>query len=100
MSLLLSTLLTLSPAPHEIPRELEIIREASVLVIPCREAAEAYFEAQDITTYQWSASHKSRGNALLVDGKLRLEDGKDVRVSCSLARGSRLGNMELEIAGP
>lgn len=97
MSLLLTTLLALSPAPHEVPRELEIIREASLLVIPCREAAEEYFEAQDRVTYQWSASHKSRGNVLLVDGRLRLEDGKDVRVSCWLARGARLGTMKLEI---
>ena len=97
MSLLLSTVLALSPAPDEVPRELEIIREASLLVIPCREGAEAYFKAQDIPTYQWSASHKSRGSTLLVDGRLRLEGGKDVRVSCWLARGARLGTMTLEI---
>ncbi|GGA78949.1 hypothetical protein GCM10011521_16450 [Arenimonas soli] len=97
MSLLLSTLLALAPAPHEIPREQVIVREASLLVVPCREAAQAYFKAQDVTTYQWSASHKSRGNTLFVDGRLRLEDGKDVRVSCWIARGARLGSMTLEI---
>lgn len=100
MSFLLATLLALSPGTQQAPRELEIIREPSLLVLPCREAAQAYFKAQDITTYQWSASHKTRGNALLVDGRLRLEGGKDVRVRCQLARGGRLGNMELEITGP
>jgi prepilin-type processing-associated H-X9-DG protein len=97
MSVLLTALLASSSVAYAVPQDEIVILEASALVAPCREEAEAYFVGQGLVTYQWSASHKSRGNALFVDGTLRVEGGRDVQVSCRLPRGARLGHMNLEI---
>lgn len=100
MSIWLATLLAASTAAPAVPRAEWIVHEASELVVPCREEAEAHYVGRGLVTYQWTASHKSRGNALFVDGTLRVEGGHDVRVSCRLPRGARLGHMTMELAAP
>lgn len=98
MSVLVAALLASSSVAYVVPRDEIVILEASALVVPCREEAEAHFVEQGLATYQWSASHKSRGSALMVDGTLRVEGGRDVQVSCRLPRGARLGHMTFEMA--
>jgi hypothetical protein len=95
MSVLLATLLATSSVSAPLPRDEMVIYAASELVAPCREASEAHFVGRGLATYQWSASHKSDGNALLVEGTLRVEGGRDVRVSCRLPSGARLGYMTM-----
>lgn len=97
MSLLLATLLASTAVTPVIAREDIVVFEAGGLVAPCREEAEAHFAGQGLPTYQWTASHKSRGNLLLVDGTLRV-DGEDMEVACRLSRGARLRYMTLEIS--
>jgi hypothetical protein len=64
-------------------------RTASQLAPWCREEAEAHVIATGKTPYQWTASHHDRGDVLIVEGKLRVEGGNDVAVTCRIARGAR-----------
>ncbi|KAF1704550.1 hypothetical protein [Pseudoxanthomonas kaohsiungensis] len=85
------------PAGYD-PHEREI-RQASELVPWCRQEAEARFVARGERTYQWSASYSDRGNALSVEGRLRVE-GRDVAVTCRIARGARERYATIEIEDP
>lgn len=83
------------PPAHDHPHEI-IFNEASTLVPWCRQEAEAYFVGQGADIYQWSASHFSRGKVLHVEGKLRT-GGRDVAVSCRVARGASETYASIEI---
>lgn len=96
MSVALAVLVA-SAAVYPVPRAEIAIHQASELVAPCREEAQAHFLGQGRATSQWSASHKSRGNDLFVEGRLRIHGGGDVEVRCLLPRGARLGHMRMEI---
>lgn len=97
MGLTVLMMLAATAVHPDVLREQALVYEASGLVAYCREQAEERFAAQDRATYQWSASHKSRGNTLMVDGLLRLEGGKEAQVSCRLPRGRRLVQMTIDI---
>lgn len=73
-----------------------VITTSSELRTWCRREAETRFVAEGRTTYQWTASHHSRGNVLHVNGTLRVE-GIDYLVECRIARGARehYGNIEI-----
>jgi hypothetical protein len=100
MSILLAVLLASSATLPSTPRDEIVINDASELVALCREETEARFTAKGLVTYQWISSYKSRGNTLFVDGTLRIQAGKNVKVACRLARGARLGYMSLDISEP
>jgi len=85
------------PAAYD-PYEREI-SQASELVPWCRQEAEARFVARGERTYQWSASYSDRGNALSVEGRLRVE-GRDVKVNCRIARGARERYATIDIQDP
>ena len=85
------------PAGYD-PHEREI-SQASELVPWCRQEAEARFVARGERTYQWSASYSDRGNALSVEGRLRVE-GRDVTVNCRIARGARERYATIDIQDP
>ena len=85
------------PAGYD-PHEREI-SQASELVPWCRQEAEARFVARGERTYQWSASYSDRGNALAVEGRLRVE-GRDVAVTCRIARGARERYATIDIQDP
>ena len=72
---------------------------ASQLQPWCRREAEAHFAGRGIETYQWTASHSSRGNLLKVDGRLRA-GGKDGVVTCRVARGARERYASIDIQSP
>jgi len=99
MSLLLPVLLTAVTLPPAAWRDDIVVYQASDLVGYCRSEAEAYYVGKGHTTYQWTASHKSRGNQLLVEGRLRVGD-KDVEVACRLPSGARLTYLTLEVSAP
>jgi hypothetical protein len=99
MSILIAALLTPVQLPPSAHRSDIVIHQASELVAPCREEAAAYFVGKGKTVYQWAASHKSRGNVLHVEGRLRVE-GDDVQVLCKLPTGARLTYMTLEVDKP
>ena len=101
MSIVLVALMNLTQIqlPPSARRDDVVVYEASGLVAPCREEAEAYFVGQGHTTYQWAASHRSRGNVLHVEGRLRVGHD-DVQVRCRLPRGGRLTYMVLEVDRP
>lgn len=99
MSTLLAVLLTVITLPPSAKRDDIVLFEASDLVGYCRSEAEAYYVGKGHVTYQWAASHKSRGNVLYVDGRLRV-DHDDVQVKCRLPRGARLTYMTLEVSQP
>lgn len=92
--LLLSLLLAALPAlAHDTAGHGHTVHDrtfqrASELVGWCRQEAEAHFVGQGIPTYQWTASYQDRGNQLIVEGRLRA-DGRDVPVTCRVARGAR-----------
>jgi len=65
-----------------------VINTGAELAAWCRAEAEARFVAEGRATFQWSASHHSRGNTLVVSGRLRVE-GTDYLVDCRIARGAR-----------
>ncbi|HEU0154313.1 MAG TPA: hypothetical protein VFQ84_13325 [Arenimonas sp.] len=101
-ALLLPALLAATPLAaqdvlpaHEHPHEI-LFRNASELVPWCRNQAEAYFVGQGEDVYQWTASHFSRGRNLHVEGKLRA-GGRDVAVSCRVARGASDTYASIEI---
>lgn len=75
------------------------ILQASDLVPWCRQEAEARYIGRGEKVYQWSASHSSRGQALKVEGRLRVE-GRDVKVECRIASGARLRYATVEIEDP
>lgn len=75
------------------------IHKASDLAPWCRQEAEARFVARGERTYQWSASYSDRGNALSVEGRLRVE-GRDVKVNCRIARGARERYATIDIQDP
>ena len=85
------------PAAYD-PHEREI-SQASELVPWCRQEAQARFVARGERTYQWSASYSDRGNALSVEGRLRVE-GRDVTVNCRIARGARERYATIDIQDP
>jgi hypothetical protein len=99
MSILIAAILTPVQLPQSVPRDEIVVHEASELVDFCREEATARYVGKGKTVYQWSASHKSRGNSLFVNGRLRVQ-GKDIQVACTLPRGARLAYMTLEIEQP
>lgn len=74
------------PAPS--PEVERVINTGSELAAWCRTEAEARFVAEGRATYQWTSSHQSRGNTLIVKGRLRVE-GTDYVVDCRIARGAR-----------
>ena len=96
---LAAALLTQVALPPSARRDDIVVFAASQLVAPCREEAEAYYVGKGHTTYQWAASHKSRGNVLYVEGRLRV-DQDDVQVKCRLPQGGRLTYMVLEVDKP
>jgi hypothetical protein len=96
-TILLSALCLASPLLAQDPAQVQppglhdheiVINSASQLVPWCRTEAEAHFIGQGASVYQWTASYHDRGKVLHVNGKLRV-DGKDVAVSCRIARGAR-----------
>jgi prepilin-type processing-associated H-X9-DG protein len=99
MGILIAALFVAVELPTSGYRDGIVVQEASELVAHCREEATAYFVGHGRATHQWTASHKSRGNVLYVDGRLRVE-GNDVRVACNLPRGARLTYMTLEVEKP
>ena len=76
-----------------------VINEASELAKWCKAEAEARYVAKNIPTFQWTASHYSKGNALYAEGRLRVH-GDDVVVKCRIARGAREEYGIVEIADP
>ena len=98
--MILPTLLLLAtPAPVVVEGDVYVEREfhtASQLVSWCREEAEARVVANGGEPYQWRASHKSTGDVLEVEGKLRV-DGEDLGVRCRVARGARERYASIEI---
>jgi len=99
MSTLLVMLLTVIALPPSATRDDIVLFEASDLVGYCRSEAEAYYVGKGHEIYQWAASHKSRGNVLYVDGRLRV-DHDDIQVACRLPKGARLTYMTLEVSQP
>ena len=99
MSVVLAALLTVIPLPPSATRDDIVLYEASDLVGYCRSEAEAYYVGKGYVTYQWAASHKSRGNVLYVSGRLRVERD-DVEVACRLPKGARLTYMTVEVSQP
>jgi prepilin-type processing-associated H-X9-DG protein len=100
VSILIAALLTPIQLPQPPVRRDEIVVvEAGDLVDVCREEATAHYVGKRKTVYQWAASHKSRGNGLFVDGRLRVE-GEDVRVACMLPKGARLAYMTIDLEKP
>lgn len=93
--LLTSTLV----GPHPDDLHERVIHRASDLVPWCREEAEAIVIGRGGTPYQWTASWHDRGDVIHVDGKLRV-DGKDIGVSCRIARGARERYASLEFNEP
>lgn len=88
---LFALMLMMSPAPVVVEGDVYVEREfhnASELVSWCRDEAEARVVASGGEPYQWRASHKSQGDTLIVEGKLRV-DGEDLTVRCRVARGAR-----------
>ena len=80
--------------PHE-----HVINQASELLVWCKAEAQARYVAKNITPYQWTASHYEDGNALRIEGKLRVH-GDDVAVRCRIARGAREQHATIEIDDP
>ena len=99
MSAVLAVLLTVITLPPSATRDDIVLFEAGELVDYCRSEAEAYYVGKGRITYQWAASHKSRGNVLYVSGRLRVEHD-DIQVACRLPRGARLTYMTLEVSQP
>lgn len=101
MSVLLVAMLSFTQIqlPPSARRDDITVHVASDLVAPCREEAEAYFVGRGRTTYQWAATHKSRGNVLHVQGRLRVNQD-DVQVRCRLPMGARLTYLVLEVDRP
>lgn len=83
--------------PH--PHHHWTIDLASALVPWCRSEAEARYVALGMTPYQWRARYHDKGNALFVDGRLRV-DGDDIDVRCRIARGAREEYAVIEIDDP
>jgi hypothetical protein len=92
----LAVLLLAVTLPPPAPPDEPVINEASELVEPCRREAEAHFVGRGLATYQWTASHSSKGQTLQVAARLRVE-GRDVPVACRIARGARLAYMTVEL---
>ena len=65
-----------------------VFNQASELMPWCQNEAKAHFAGRGEATYQWSASHFSKGDTLIVEGQLRTDKG-DVPVTCRVARGAR-----------
>lgn len=79
---------------HE--EEDEPIESASGLREWCKAESEAYFVAEGVTPYNWSASWHEEGNTLIVDGEWRV--GSDqVAVTCRVMKGARKKNAVYEI---
>ena len=97
LAIALSTTLALAPTPPVV--EERVFERASELQPWCRQEAEAHFVGQGIETYQWTSSHSSSGNVLQVSGKLRA-GGKDVAVTCRVARGARERYASIDIQSP
>lgn len=74
----------------------QVIYEASTLVTWCRAEAEMRYRVQNITPYQWTASHHVSVDTLYVDGKLRVH-GDDVVVRCRMLSGARTATAIVEI---
>ena len=96
-SLALLASLSIAPTPPVV--EERVFNTASELQPWCRREAEAHFVGQGIETYQWTSSHSSSGNVLRVSGKLRA-GGKDVAVTCRVARGARERYASIDIQSP
>jgi hypothetical protein len=94
LTTLVLALATVAPTPAVQPER--VFQRASELVPWCRREAEAHFVGLGITTYQWTAAYRDEGNTLIVDGKLRA-DGRDVPVTCRIARGARERYAHIEI---
>lgn len=87
--------------PVPVPAVEPVINTGSELARWCRTEAEARFVAEGRAIYQWSSSHHSRGNTLIVNGRLRVE-GTDYLVECRIARGAReyYGSIEITEDSP
>ena len=97
----LSTVLLLAIAAPALAHydDNQVIYEASTLVTWCRAEAEMRYRVQNITPYQWTASHHNENDTLYVDGKLRVH-GDDVAVRCRMLRGARTATATVEIDDP
>ena len=67
MSIALVVLMNLAQIqlPPSARRDDVVVYEASGLVAPCREEAEAYFVGQGHTTYQWAASTRAAATSCM-----------------------------------
>ena len=86
LAIALSTTLALAPTPPVV--EERVFERASELQPWCRQEAEAHFIGQGIETYQWTSSYSESGRMLQVRGTLRA-GGRDVAVTCRIAKGAR-----------
>jgi hypothetical protein len=97
MYICILSLFALGAFAHEHER---VIAQASDLEPWCKSETEARYIAKGITPYQWTASYHDDGNALYVDGKVRVHED-DVAVHCRIARGAReeYGTVEIDDSG-
>lgn len=66
----------------------------------CKAKAELSFMQRDIPTFQWTATHRNQMGRLYVDGKLRVQGGKDMVVRCEIASGAPEGTASISINEP
>lgn len=93
----LTTALAVAPTPPV--AEDRVFERASQLQPWCRQEAEAHFIGQGIETYQWTASYSESGRMLQVRGSLRA-GGRDVAVTCRIAKGARERYASITIDSP
>lgn len=91
LALLLAALVAYA---HE--EEDEPIENASELRTWCKEESEAYFVAEGVTPYNWSASWREEGNTLIVEGEWRV-GREQIPVTCRVMKGARKKSAVYEI---
>lgn len=53
----------------------------------CKKESENYFVSKEKTPYNWTASWRTKGNMLIVEGKWRV-NREDIVVKCKIAKGA------------
>lgn len=91
----IATLLATSGAAAQSKDEI-VFTQGSQLAQWCQEEAKAHFAGKGEATYQWSANHHTKGNALIVEGQLRTDKG-DVPVTCRVASGGKERHAVMQI---
>lgn len=65
-----------------------VFNTGSALLSWCEDEARAHFVGMGVDAYQWTGRHYVSGDTLHAEGKVRA-DGKEVPVTCRVAKGAR-----------